>query len=170
MKLTSCVITLKEGLVPKGATVNLPAWLRAKVSITLDKKITLHGLVIRDAVATSGLLITYPKDPIRTDQFEVSPKMQKELEPEILFAYQKARYPWLSKQNIVALHSLTVEILSGLREYYDYAVDLHIGQCAVDKKVIELLKGKKDWDQNDYEEIKSKVEPILLKIQNSIPS
>lgn len=170
MKITSCVITLKENLVPNGATVNLPPWLRAKVSITLDKKITLHGLVIRDAVATSEVVVTYPKNPIRTDQFEVSPKLQKVLEPEIIFAYQKARYPWISKQNIAALHPLTLEILSGLREYYDYAVDLHVGQRDVDKKVVELLKGRKDWDQNDYEEIKSKVEPILLKIQNSIPN
>ena len=70
MKLTACIITLKENLVPKGATTEQPAWLRAKASITLDNKITLHGLVIRDVVANSGVFVTYPKLPVLTDQYD----------------------------------------------------------------------------------------------------
>jgi len=169
MKLTACIITLKENLVPKGATTEQPAWLRAKASITLDNKITLHGLVIRDVVANSGVFVTYPKLPVLTDQYEITPKMKMLLEPEIIFAYQKARYPWINRQNIVALHPLTLEILSGLREFYDYAADLHLGQRDVNNMVIKLLGKKTDWGQNDYEKIKSKVEPILQKIQDTIP-
>jgi DNA-binding cell septation regulator SpoVG len=168
MKITACTITLKENLIPNGATVNQPAWLRAKASVTLDGQVTLHGLVIRDGVATGGVFVTYPKSPVITDQYEVSSEMREVLEAGIILAYQRAVYPWLTG-HLAPLHPLSLEILSGLREYYDYAADLYTGQRDVDDKVVKLLKGKKDWDQDDYEKIKSKVEPILEKLQNSIP-
>jgi DNA-binding cell septation regulator SpoVG len=169
MKLTACILTLKEKMPD---APELPAWLRAKAAITLDNQVTLQ-VTLRDSVSSHEVFITYPKTPEQLDQFSVAPELRKEIEPQILWAYQKAEYPWLAnapgqEQPPAPLHPLTLEILDGLREYYDYAVDLYLGQRKVNDKVIKLLGKKTDWDQNDYEDIKSKVEPILQKIQDTL--
>jgi DNA-binding cell septation regulator SpoVG len=144
----------------------LPAWLRAHASITLDNKITLHGLSIRDAAENSEVFVAFRCSccvtAVGPGTYEVDPELRAKLEPQILAAYQRAQYPWLDKHP-APLHSLTLEILDGLREYYDM-VDLGLTQQRVNAKVIKLLRKKKHWSQEDYLAIKDKVEPIIEKV------
>ena len=67
---------------------------------------------------------------------------------------------WLTLENP---HPLTVEILAGLREYYD-AADLSVCQHKVDALVRKEIPGK-DFDQMDYLRLKDKAEPILRDVE-----
>jgi hypothetical protein len=160
MKITSCTVTLRENLVPKGSEDKYPAWLRANVSIVLDDLVTLNGIFIRDSVADSEVFMSYAC----SGAYVLSPIDVAVLENPIITAYQRTKYPWLANHP-APLHSLTLEILSGFREYYDYATDIPSTQLKVDEKVRKLLRKTKHWSQDDYLSIKDKVEPILVQTQ-----
>lgn len=157
MKVLECQIHLKSEM-DKESKDKMPAWLRAKASVTLEGGVTLHGVVIREATQDLSVFCVYPKDPERNDQYGLSDTLQWLLEPQIIKVYQRELHPWLSEEHEKPLHSMSLALLSELREDYR-SVAAYCTQRDVDLLVSKLHRSE-DWDKDEYDKVKAKVKKI----------
>lgn len=160
MKVTRVTILLASELP---SLKGMPPLTVASAVVTLDDSLTLHGVKVLDSTADNEKFVSFKNDSYSI----ILQELQDHIEAKVLLAYQNKLHPWICLEHEGPLHSLTLEILAGLREYY-VSVDIQSAQQQVDEKVRKLTKKIKSWDMDDYQEIKAKVEPILQKIDKLI--